>query len=137
MESLDIADTTYLITVLTLNGLGFFIVVICYAQIYFSLGVETRHGRNAMGEMTIAKKMALLVRFFSLFFKKIQEFFNPPKGFYKFRMLGSNSIFRSDSARRLSTHQCDKVKNSSCIFLSIKLLCKSLLVCHTHGTISS
>jgi thyroid stimulating hormone receptor len=66
MESLDIADKTYLITVLTLNGLGFFIVVICYAQIYFSLGVETRHGRKAMGEMTIAKKMALLVRFLSL-----------------------------------------------------------------------
>lgn len=54
------ADMTYLITVLTLNGLGFFIVVICYTQIYFSLGVETRHFNGK--EMTIAKKMALLVR---------------------------------------------------------------------------
>lgn len=60
MEAHDISDVTYLITVLALNGLGFFIVVVCYAQIYFSLGVETRHFN--VGEMTIAKKMALLVR---------------------------------------------------------------------------
>lgn len=60
MEAHDISDVTYLITVLALNGLGFFIVVVCYAQIYFSLGVETRHQNR--GEMTIAKKMALLVR---------------------------------------------------------------------------
>ncbi|XP_070490490.1 lutropin-choriogonadotropic hormone receptor-like [Chironomus tepperi] len=61
MEAQDFADITYLITVLALNGLGFFIVVLCYTQIYFSLGKETRHKNASRGEMTVAKKMALLV----------------------------------------------------------------------------
>lgn len=61
MEALDPLDYTYLITVLAVNGLGFFIVVICYAQIYFSLGTETRTRSASSGEMTVAKKMALLV----------------------------------------------------------------------------
>jgi thyrotropin receptor len=60
MEAHDAADVTYLITVLALNGFGFFIVVICYAQIYFSLAIETRHFN--VGEMTLAKKFSLLVR---------------------------------------------------------------------------
>lgn len=59
MEAQDPLDITYLITVLAVNGLGFFIVVICYAQIYFSLGAETR--TRSAGEMTVAKKMSLLV----------------------------------------------------------------------------
>lgn len=62
MEAHDSLDITYLITVLAVNGLGFFIVVICYAQIYFSLGTETRTRSTTSGEMTVAKKMALLVR---------------------------------------------------------------------------
>lgn len=61
MEAQDLLDITYLITVLAINGLGFFVVVICYAQIYFSLGTETRRSTTTSGEMTIAKKMALLV----------------------------------------------------------------------------
>lgn len=61
MEALDPLDIAYLITVLAVNGLGFFIVVICYAQIYFSLGTETRTRSTTSGEMTVAKKMALLV----------------------------------------------------------------------------
>ena len=61
MEAKDFADITYLITVLALNGLGFVIVVLCYTQIYFSLGKETRHTNTSSGEMTVAKKMALLV----------------------------------------------------------------------------
>lgn len=61
MEAEDPLDITYLITVLAINGLGFFIVVICYAQIYFSLGTETRTRSTTSGEMTVAKKMALLV----------------------------------------------------------------------------
>lgn len=61
MEAQDVADVTYLITVLAFNGLGFFIVVLCYTQIYFSLGKETRQWNPSSGEMTVAKKMALLV----------------------------------------------------------------------------
>lgn len=61
MEIHDFADITYLVTVLALNGLGFIIVVLCYTQIYFSLGQETRHRNASRGEMTVAKKMALLV----------------------------------------------------------------------------
>lgn len=56
METKDSSDVIYLITVLAVNGLGFFIVVICYAQIYCSLGKETKRS-----ELTVAKKMALLV----------------------------------------------------------------------------
>lgn len=61
MEARDTLDITYLITVLALNGLGFFIVCVCYSQIYFSLGTETRTRSASSGEMTVAKKMALLV----------------------------------------------------------------------------
>lgn len=64
MEARDNLDYFYLVTVLGVNGFGFVVIVICYAQIYFSLGKETRvAARNASsGEMTVAKKMALLVR---------------------------------------------------------------------------
>lgn len=65
MEAQDPLDITYLITVLAVNGLGFFVVVICYAQIYFSLGTETRTRSTTSGEMTVAKKMALLVSEFN------------------------------------------------------------------------
>lgn len=62
MEAIDPLDIAYLITVLAINGLGFFIVCICYSQIYFSLSNETRKKSTSSGEMTIAKKFALLVR---------------------------------------------------------------------------
>ncbi|XP_062564743.1 lutropin-choriogonadotropic hormone receptor isoform X2 [Armigeres subalbatus] len=63
MEARDTLDIAYLLTVLGINGLAFIIIVICYAQIYFSLGKETRHAARPAhsGEMTVAKKMALLV----------------------------------------------------------------------------
>jgi thyroid stimulating hormone receptor len=61
MEATDMQDISYLIIVLAVNGLGFFIVVVCYAQIYFSLGEETRRKNASSGEMSVAKKMSLLV----------------------------------------------------------------------------
>ncbi|XP_055543900.1 follicle-stimulating hormone receptor isoform X2 [Wyeomyia smithii] len=63
MEARDSWDIAYLLTVLGINGLAFIIIVICYAQIYFSLGKETRNAARTAhhGEMTVAKKMALLV----------------------------------------------------------------------------
>lgn len=60
MESTKIADKLYLFTIIFLNGFAFAIIVFCYVQIYLSLGYETRRA-NAKGEMTIAKKMSLLI----------------------------------------------------------------------------
>jgi hypothetical protein len=62
MEVKDLADMTYIVTVLVLNGLGFIIVVICYIQIYLNLGNQDftkPHASNR--DMVVAKKMALLV----------------------------------------------------------------------------
>lgn len=66
MEDRDELDKVFLVTVLSLNGFAFIVILICYAKIYFSLGKETRRAgrRGPKGEMTIAKKMALLVRYF-------------------------------------------------------------------------
>lgn len=62
MEDRDTYDTIYLVTIMGLNGVAFFIIALCYAQIYMSLGKETRQAHGAsMGEMSVAKKMALLV----------------------------------------------------------------------------
>ncbi|GAB0093315.1 lutropin-choriogonadotropic hormone receptor [Sergentomyia squamirostris] len=63
MEARDSYDVAYLITILAINGLACIIIVVCYAQIYYSLGKETRQAaRNASsGEMSITKKMALLI----------------------------------------------------------------------------
>lgn len=63
MEARDNYDVVFLIVVLALNGFAFCVILICYAKIYFSLGKETRRGGRCgpKGEMTIAKKMALLV----------------------------------------------------------------------------
>jgi len=68
METRDVADVAYLICLLVVNGLAFVVICICYAQIYFSLGRETRrcgspgrYSASSTGEMTVAKKMALLV----------------------------------------------------------------------------
>lgn len=60
MEVKAIGDKAYLISMIAVNGLAFVLIVFCYAQIYFSLAYETRH-TVTLGEMTIAKKMALLV----------------------------------------------------------------------------
>ncbi|KDR06730.1 Thyrotropin receptor [Zootermopsis nevadensis] len=69
METRDVKDVAYLIALLVMNGLAFVVICICYAQIYLSLGRDTRRcgspGRSGAttttGEMTVAKKMALLV----------------------------------------------------------------------------
>ncbi|XP_052863687.1 thyrotropin receptor [Anopheles cruzii] len=63
MEARDSWDIAYLLTVLVVNGCGFIVIVVCYAQIYLSLGKETRQAARSAhsGEMTVAKKMALLV----------------------------------------------------------------------------
>ncbi|XP_075146788.1 leucine-rich repeat-containing G protein-coupled receptor 1 [Haematobia irritans] len=62
MEDGDLFDTIYLVAIMGLNGVAFFIIAICYGQIYLSLGEETRHAHNtSRGEMSVAKKMALLV----------------------------------------------------------------------------
>ncbi|XP_065364547.1 lutropin-choriogonadotropic hormone receptor [Calliphora vicina] len=62
MENRDPFDTVYLVAIMGLNGSAFFIIAICYGQIYLSLGEETRHAHsNSRGEMSVAKKMALLV----------------------------------------------------------------------------
>lgn len=65
MEAHDSLDVAYLVLVIGLNGFAFFIIAICYSQIYFSLGKETRQAARyaSRGEMTVAKKMALLVIF--------------------------------------------------------------------------
>lgn len=62
MEIRDIYDSIYLILILGCNFVAFTIIAICYSQIYLSLGQETRRARrNNHGEMSVAKKMSLLV----------------------------------------------------------------------------
>ncbi|XP_054085268.1 thyrotropin receptor isoform X2 [Zeugodacus cucurbitae] len=62
MEISDSYDTAFLLVILGSNGIAFSIITICYAQMYRSLGEETRHAHSShRGEMTVAKKMALLV----------------------------------------------------------------------------
>ncbi|ALC46684.1 Lgr1, partial [Drosophila busckii] len=62
MERRDVYDSLYLMLILGSNFLAFLIIAICYTQIYFSLDQTTRNARQTnSGEMSIAKKMALLV----------------------------------------------------------------------------
>lgn len=63
METRDYFDVAYLVMIIGVSGFAFFFIAVCYAQIYFSLGKETRQAARhaSRGEMTIAKKMALLV----------------------------------------------------------------------------
>lgn len=69
MENRDGFDTMYLIAILGCNGVAFSIIAVCYAQIYLSLGRETRQARqNNPGELSVAKKMALLV---SIYLKEV------------------------------------------------------------------
>lgn len=60
MEVKSILDKTYLYSIFIINGMSLAVIVFCYAQIYFSLGKETRRSSHK-GEMTIAKKFALLI----------------------------------------------------------------------------
>lgn len=63
MEARDSLDIAFLVAIMAVNGLAFSIIAICYARMYFSLDKETRHAVThvSRGEMTVAKKMALLV----------------------------------------------------------------------------
>ena len=63
MEARDSFDVAYLVLIIAVSGIAFLVIAICYASIYFSLGKETRQAARyaSKGEMTIAKKMALLV----------------------------------------------------------------------------
>lgn len=63
MEARDSLDIAYLVAIMAINGLAFCIIAICYARMYFSLDKDTRHAvtQVSRGEMTVAKKMALLV----------------------------------------------------------------------------
>lgn len=115
MEIRDPFDTAYLVAIMGLNGVAFFIIAICYGQIYLSLGEETRHAHsNSTGEMSVAKKMALLVR--NEITTKINKDYEDEKiliksyfifrssspGIYKFCLLGSHSLLWIDSLIRLS-----------------------------------
>lgn len=60
MEINRIADRAYLFFIIIVSSIAFALIVFCYAQIYLSLGYETRRS-STKGEMNIAKKMALLI----------------------------------------------------------------------------
>lgn len=60
MEAVAVEDLAYLSTLLLINGVAFLIICVSYAQIYLSLGTDTRRS-IANNEMTIAKKMFVLV----------------------------------------------------------------------------
>lgn len=68
MEARDSFDVAYLVLIIAIQGFAFFVIAICYAQIYFSLGKETRQAARyaSRGEMTVANKMALLVNLLNL-----------------------------------------------------------------------
>lgn len=64
MEARDSWDVAYLVVIIANSGLAFVFIAVCYGQIYMSLGEATRqaHRHASRTEMTVAKKMALLVR---------------------------------------------------------------------------
>lgn len=64
MAARDSLSKAYLFAIMALNGLAFCVIAICYARMYFSLDKGTRQSTTttvSRGEMTVAKKMALLV----------------------------------------------------------------------------
>lgn len=63
METRDSWDSAYLVLIIGNSGVAFGFIAACYGQIYKSLGKETRqaHRHASRMEMTVAKKMALLV----------------------------------------------------------------------------
>ncbi|XP_066148503.1 follicle-stimulating hormone receptor-like isoform X2 [Euwallacea fornicatus] len=60
MQVKSLFDKAYLYSIFVINGFSLALIVFCYTQIYLSLGYETRRASHH-GEMTIAKKMALLI----------------------------------------------------------------------------
>ena len=62
MENREPADLAYLVTLLTFNGLAFWIICACYARMYCSIkGGQDAVAALARSDMTVAKRMALLV----------------------------------------------------------------------------
>jgi len=62
MENREPADLAYLVTLLTFNGLDFWIICACYAPMYCSIkGRQDAVEALARSDMTVAKRMALLV----------------------------------------------------------------------------
>ncbi|KAL1129836.1 hypothetical protein AAG570_012780 [Ranatra chinensis] len=58
MDIRDIPSIIYILTLLSAAAIGFFLICICYTQIYLSLSYKTRHLNN---EGSVAQKMTLLV----------------------------------------------------------------------------
>ncbi|OTF77517.1 follicle-stimulating hormone receptor-like protein, partial [Euroglyphus maynei] len=59
MEHHSVADILYLLTLLVINQLAFIIICACYSKMYFS--IISQKTRATINDMTIAKRMALLV----------------------------------------------------------------------------
>lgn len=58
MDTHNTVSIIYILFLLAFTGAAFILICVCYAQIYLSLGYETRHSQ---GEKAIARKMTLLV----------------------------------------------------------------------------
>lgn len=115
MEARDSFDVAYLVLIIGLNGFAFFIIAICYSQIYFSLGKETRQAARyaSRGEMTVAKKMALLVenKTHNLLILLLNrtEIIIPLdiiSGIHKFCMLGTNRFLWANRIGWRSINKC-------------------------------
>ncbi|PNF24003.1 hypothetical protein B7P43_G08640 [Cryptotermes secundus] len=62
MENQDSADLTYLVMLLSFNGLAFWVICACYGRMYCSIrGGQDAAAALARSDMTVAKRMALLV----------------------------------------------------------------------------
>jgi hypothetical protein len=62
MENREPADLAYLVTLLTFNGLAFWVICACYGRMYCSIkGGQDAVAALARSDMTVAKRMALLV----------------------------------------------------------------------------
>lgn len=62
LENLKLSDMTYLGTLLTFNGVAFWIICACYARMYCSIkGGQDAVAALTRSDMTVAKRMALLV----------------------------------------------------------------------------
>nr|CAD7453874.1 unnamed protein product [Timema tahoe] len=62
MDNSDNTDIAYLITLLSVNGLAFWIICACYGRMYCSIrGGQDAVATLARSDMTVAKRMALLV----------------------------------------------------------------------------
>nr|CAD7394443.1 unnamed protein product [Timema cristinae] len=62
MDNSDNTDIAYLVTLLSVNGLAFWIICACYGRMYCSIrGGQDAVATLARSDMTVAKRMALLV----------------------------------------------------------------------------